>query len=75
MTSACTSSPPSSLTGQELLVLQLLARGYTPAQIGALIDLQPHRVIEVIGSAATHLGSRDGRAAVMRAYALKLIIC
>ncbi|HEV2124735.1 MAG TPA: helix-turn-helix transcriptional regulator, partial [Chloroflexota bacterium] len=44
------------LTGQELLVLQLLARGYSDTQIAALLASTPGQVDALVSVAAEQLG-------------------
>ena len=54
---------PPLLTARELVVLQLLVAGYTPASIAALLELEQHQVIEAAAGSAARMQAADWRAA------------
>ena len=62
------------LTGRELLVLQLQARGYTPGQIAVLTEATVPDVLAALEAASAALGVRDWRAAVGEARRRGLIV-
>ncbi len=62
------------LTGQELLVLQLLARGYSDAQIAALLASTRGQVEALVTSAAEQLGVTTRYEAVAAAVQRGLIV-
>jgi DNA-binding NarL/FixJ family response regulator len=70
-TGATAAEPP--LSGRQLLVLQLLSRGYTPGQIASLAELALDDVLVALTEACTRLGVTDWRAAVAAARARDLL--
>jgi DNA-binding NarL/FixJ family response regulator len=64
------------LTPQELLVLQLLARGYTPGEIAVLVEAPVPDVLAALEASYAALGvsAGDWRAAVDRARRRGLIV-
>ena len=62
------------LTGQELLVLQLLARGYSDAQIATVLAATPEHVEFLVSSAAQQLGVTTRYEAVASAVQRGLIV-
>ena len=54
---------PPLLTALELVVLQLLVVGYTPAVIAGLLDLEQHQVSEAAMRSAAQMGATDWRGA------------
>jgi DNA-binding NarL/FixJ family response regulator len=62
------------LSGQQLLVLQLLARGYSLAQIGVLSGCAPHTLLRGLVAAMRALGARSQQEAVVLAGQRGLIV-
>ena len=54
------------LSGEELLVLQLLALGYEPSQIASLLGVRESGVVRCAAGAAGRVGATDWRGAVVR---------
>jgi hypothetical protein len=66
--------PLSTPTSQQLLALQLHARGYSAEQIGRLVNQPPAGVAALLARAAEHLGAPDVQSAVSTALHLTLIV-
>ncbi len=67
-------SPTGPLSGRELLMLQLRARGYPREQIAALLQTPTAALAEVERSACAALGVADVEEAVELARQCRLII-
>lgn len=63
----------ATLNGHDLLVLQLLACGYTRAQIARLVGRDEATIQGLIAQIVQHLGQQDWRAAVAVALQRGLI--
>ena len=70
------SAPPVvvMLTGRELLVLQLLARGYTPGQIALFTGSDDRAVSDALAGAVWALDAADAIQAVVVARSRGLIL-
>ena len=62
------------LTDREVLLLQLLARGYSLPQCAQLVGMTGTEALADAQRAAAKLGVRDTTAAVIEAYRLELIV-
>jgi DNA-binding CsgD family transcriptional regulator len=62
------------LTDGELVAVQLLARGYTPEQIGALLGVHPLEVSVRLARACAVLEARNVRDAAAEALQRGLIV-
>ncbi len=62
------------LSGRQLLVLQLLARGYTPGQIAALAGLAVPDVLAALEATYAALGAHDWCGAVAEERRRALIV-
>lgn len=65
---------PAHLTTRELLVLQLMARGYSIEQIARLVGESPASILERAATVEASLGATDGCGAVAVALRCGLII-
>jgi hypothetical protein len=67
---------PESQTAspEQLLALQLAARGYTPEQIGPLVDQTPNGARVLLDEARRRLGAADLAGAVREATRQRLIV-
>ena len=65
--------PRDRLTSKELAVLQLAARGYTPVQIAALLEVRVAEAVGHLRRAAAALGVDTAPAAVAEAQRRGLI--
>jgi DNA-binding NarL/FixJ family response regulator len=63
----------AALTAVELLVLQLLALGYVPAQVASLLEMQEREVVDAAVSVARRVGTADWRRAAAAAARRGLI--
>ena len=64
----------SRLTGRELLLLQLLARGYSLAQCAQLLEVPGTEALAAARNAARKLGVRDATAAVFEVCLRGLLV-
>ena len=64
----------SAVSPEQLLALQLLARGYPPEQIGPLVDQTPNGVRVLLDEARRRLGAADLAGAVREATRQRLIV-
>jgi DNA-binding CsgD family transcriptional regulator len=62
------------LTGREVEVLQLMARGCTYAKVGVQLGISAHTVAAHIKNAYRKLDVHSAAAAVMRAIELRLLL-
>ena len=65
---------PRGLASRQLLVLQLLAKGYPPTQIAGLLTVNTAAVLTVLSDAAAALGVTESWQAVDAALARGLIL-
>lgn len=63
-----------TLSGQDILMLQLLARGYTRAQIAGLVECDERAIQGLMAHVTQYLGQQDWRQAVAIALQRGLII-